>query len=440
MNSFKGYLQTIKSDSSKGFQFFSICRQTVSFFTGIILAKSAFSTIDIGTFELWMLIGMILSFAGLSGVLQAFLAQYGKIDSLRKGQFIFTTFLLIWLITGLLALVLFFTRNYFFESLLKVEPLDNFSLVLVFLLVHFNAIFAPYISLVKGNAQFFLPYSIFFLMGNLGAVAFPVIIGSSLTILLYSLIIWSVLEQLVLGFLLLRFATFHISTIFIRTLLVAGFPLALYSGAGLIAQIFDAWLVNHYFSDLSVFAIFRYGAREMPGAVALASAFTAGMIVKLNSSSRDGINRIKLGSERFMHFFFPISLALLFLSERLFQFIYNENFKESSVIFNTYLLLMVSRWIFPQAILIGLGKNIMLFLISLIELVINIIASLFLVKYFGLVGVAMGTVIAFWFEKFIMVILLSFKYGIRFSDYVSVKPFAMYSILLIFGFIWVYFS
>ena len=78
-----------------------------------------------------------------------------------------------------------------------------------------------------------------------------------------------------------------------------------------------------------------------------------------------------------------------------------------------------------------MGEGSFMTKISVLELIINVIASLFLVKYFGLVGIALGTVVAYSFEKIMYVVYLRRKHQIAFGDYVDGKWFAGYSLLLI---------
>ncbi|MCB0666453.1 MAG: polysaccharide biosynthesis C-terminal domain-containing protein [Saprospiraceae bacterium] len=436
MNYLFRYYQSVKNDSAKGFQFFSICRQLVTFVGGVILAKSAYTNTEIGIYEVWMFLGLILSFAGLSGVLQAFLAQYGKIDRSEQNKFIFNVYVVIWLITGFLALMLLLFKKFIFTQVFGIESIPLLPFVLVFLLLHFNAVFAPYIGLAKNQSSFFIPYALFYLVGNILSILIPAVFGGDLNLLLTGLLVWAAIEQVVVLYLLGKEKVFALSSNLIRLVLSAALPLTLYAGAGLFAQIFDAWLVNYHFGNLSVFALFKYGAREIPGAIALSSAFSASMVVLLISNRAGGLERIKNGSSRFMHFFFPVSILLIFFSERLFGLLYNDFFEQSAAIFNAYLLIMVSRWIFPQAVLMSLGKHKEIFSISLIELICNILLSLWFVRLFGLVGIALGTVIAFWLEKVLMIFILRNKYGIKLKEYIDLKPWSIYSLLLLAVFVW----
>lgn len=430
------HLDRFKLDISRSFQLFSVCRQGVTFVTGIILAKSALSVEDIGIYEVWMFLGMIISFLGLSGLLQSFLAHFPKSKIEEKGELIIAVFFLVWITTGLIALLIYFFRIPFFSNILGVDEILYLPLVLGFLLFHLNAVLAPYVFLASNKRKSLINYALFYSVGNMLAVMLPLVFSSSLMVLLQVLLCWSVLEHLVLVVTVFRNLSPGSVVTWMKPLIYAALPLTFYSGSGILAQVFDAWLVNHTYGDLGVFAIFRYGARELPGALALAGAFSASMVVVFVEKRSNGLDRIKEGSRRFMHFFFPISFFLFAFSGPLFEWIYSIQFRESAQVFNAYLLLMVSRWVFPQTLLIGLGKNAEILWISFVELFINIVASLILVQYVGMVGIALGTVVAFWIEKILMVFLLNRKYGIRFGDYVPQKLFVRYSLLMLIGYSW----
>ncbi|MBK8504456.1 MAG: polysaccharide biosynthesis C-terminal domain-containing protein [Saprospiraceae bacterium] len=432
------HLNVLDLDASRGFQLFSLSRQAVTFIVGIILARSALSVENIGTYEIWMFLGMIISFLGLSGLLQSFLANFPKSTVSEKRHVCIAAFLLAWMATGFVSLLIYLFKIPFFSNVLGLEEISHLLLVLGFLLFHMNAILAPYIFLARSEPKSLIRYTGFYSVGNILAVLLPLIFGGSLLNLLQCLLIWAVIEHLVLVISVFKNWSFRLPGKWMKPLLYAAIPLTFYSGSGLLSQLFDVWLVNHTYSDLGVFAIFRYGARELPGALALAGAFSASMVVVYVENKSDGLSRVKEGSRRFMHFFFPVSILLLFFTTPLFEWIYDTQFRESAQIFNAYLLLMISRWVFPQTLLVGLGKNADMLWISFIELFVNVASSLILVNYLGLVGIALGTVLAFWVEKIIMVILLSRKYGIKFKDYVPQSLFVSYSLLMLISYLWTF--
>jgi Na+-driven multidrug efflux pump len=95
----------------------------------------------------------------------------------------------------------------------------------------------------------------------------------------------------------------------------------------------------------------------------------------------------------------------------------------------------------PQSILTARGDTKILWYVSLGELAINVIASLVLMRYLGLIGIVWGTLIAYFFEKIVLMGILRDRYKIRFSEIINPLIWVMYGLLLVFTFMlsrWVF--
>jgi len=185
-----------------------------------------------------------------------------------------------------------------------------------------------------------------------------------------------------------------------------------------------------------MFAIFRYGARELPLAFILANAFSNAMIPEFSASPMSEVLlKLKKNTTRLSHLLFPLSIVLILLSNWLFPIVFTASFTLSAKIFNVYLLLVISRLLFPQTILIGLKRNKDFLWISAIEIFINIVFSLLFVQWFGLVGVAYATVVAYFAEKILLVTLVKKWYNIPINSYLPVQLYVFYSIFTIVSFV-----
>jgi Na+-driven multidrug efflux pump len=56
--------------------------------------------------------------------------------------------------------------------------------------------------------------------------------------------------------------------------------------------------------------------------------------------------------------------------------------------------------------------------------------SLWFVQFWGVAGVAFGTVCAYLLEKIVLVVLVRKTYGFRINDYLNLKQHLLYSVLL----------
>ena len=136
-----------------------------------------------------------------------------------------------------------------------------------------------------------------------------------------------------------------------------------------------------------------------------------------------------------MNFLFPISIVVMMFSRWFYPLIFNEEFIRSADVFMVYLLLIIPRLVFPQTLLIGLKKTKILLTASVIEIILNVLLSIYLVQYYGTVGVALATVIVYMVEKGFLIGYNYYKLKIRPNLYIPVKTFLVYSVIIIVMFV-----
>jgi O-antigen/teichoic acid export membrane protein len=413
---------------------FGVCRQGVTLVIGIILAKSYLSLSDIGTYEIWMYLGAIISFLWLNGSFQAFTTYFAGLGKEKKEKAVFNTYVAISIFSVLLLCGLWWGKNILTPWIAGQSSIPGLRLLILFLWLHLISFLTPHIFLVTKRSASFFYYSIFYGLGYLLAVSIPIIAGTDIIGILQGLIIFGMLEHLILWTVIFKSSRIEIDLQLIKRFVIIAMPLALYAAISSFAQIFDAWLVTFFYNKPDIFAVFKYGARELPGALALAGAFSTAMIPLIVKHKSSGLERIKSGSRRLIHLFFPISIVLMLTSSWLFKWIYSDDFSASAQVFNVYLLLVISRFIFPNSILIALQKGRILVWISLIELIINMVLSVLFIEKMGLVGVALATVFAYFLEKILLVIYLKQKENITLSDYTPISWWMVYSLGLIIAF------
>ena len=142
----------------------------------------------------------------------------------------------------------------------------------------------------------------------------------------------------------------------------------------------------------------------------------------------EALKKLKTNAIRLMHLLFPIVLILIITSNLIFPIAFTSQFALSAKIFNVYLLLVIARLLFPDTILIGRRYTTILLWVSFAEVTINVALSIVFVQIWGLVGVAVATVIANLIERVILIIIVKIKYQTRLIDYISIKWYAIYSI------------
>jgi O-antigen/teichoic acid export membrane protein len=221
----------------------------------------------------------------------------------------------------------------------------------------------------------------------------------------------------------------------IRQYLVFSAPLMLNVVVGNLIALFDNWLVGWYFQDEAVFAVFRYGSRELPLATALATALSAAMIPRLTADFSGGMAELKTQTRRLMHLLFPLTIVLLFVAKPLFPLVFNADFAASAPLFSIYLLITASRVLLPNALVLAKGEPTVIFRVGLLELAVKIGLGFVFIRWFGLIGVAWSAVLAFWVEKLGLLVFLQKKYGIRPAEWLDLRWYLGYLAFLIAAFL-----
>lgn len=424
-------------NTSKAFQAFHILRQIALMMIGIFLARSGVSQEEIGNYEWLMFLLFASSFFWVNGATQGLLTMYPKQDPDSQRSLIFQVFVF-FCVMGLIAVALLgFGRNSLVMWLTNRTPINYLELFLAFLFFNMPTFLVESIYLLQDRAKPIVYFAIFSFVGQALAILLPLYLGFSMVYSYVALLVLSMLKFVWLIIVLFQTSRIDWNWTILYRLLQLSLPLILYSLLGGFAQVIDSWLVAwQYPGDKAQFAIFRYGARELPLALAVATAFSASMLPQIASNVGGAVISLKSRSLRLFHFLFPPSILMALFSQSLFVWIFGEDFRASYLVFNVYLLILSNRLIFPHTILIGLEQNNLLFRVSIVELFINLVASIVLVKYLGLMGIALGTVIAYTFEKIVYVVYLRRAYNIAFYQYTHVGWLTFYTIALFLAFLY----
>ena len=426
----KKYINTISA-----FQFYQLVRYSTLILIGIVFTKTALIQPEIGEYETFVFLAGAVSFFWLSGLLKALLPL--SAETKGTGTNIFSAFVLIQIFSLAAAGFLFFLQPLFSKYLLNGNTIPETGLLLIFIIFSVPANLVEYFYLIKKHNRGIIIYSLVSFFIQFILVVLPPVLGMDILWSLKGLVLSALLRYLWLWLTLIYFSEIHFSFAFIKQHLKLGGPLVaatLFSGS---AQFIDGFIVTSKF-DEATFAIFRYGARELPLAMLLTNALSNAMLPEFANRDHLTKNLIKLKSNirRLMHLLFPLTAILLVISHPVFPVLFNPGFEKSATIFNIYLLLLISRLLLPQTILNGLKHSKEIMQAAFLELTLNVALSLILVRFFGIAGIAFATFIAYLFEKLFLAIAVRKKIQVKLSDYLPVKYYLIYSvgILIIFIF------
>ncbi|MBK9637814.1 MAG: polysaccharide biosynthesis C-terminal domain-containing protein [Bacteroidetes bacterium] len=413
---------------TRGFQIFQLFRFSALLLTGILLSKSNIAIQEIGSYEGLIFISGAVSFFWVNGILNGLLSQYKK-EEVNKNVYFFNTALLL-LFMSILLILLMMVFSQTVEHFLPNTTPRVYGLMLIYIFLNNPTFLIEHILLLKENTNGLLLYSILHTIAYVTSVLFPVWMGCEIEFVLYGLILLSVVKNIYLCILIYQESIFQINKKVIVDLLTFSTPLIFSFALAGSAEYIDGLLVSSHFGS-DQFAIFRYGARELPLAVLLSSSLSSSFIPRLNKNNIHAeLSNLKAESLKLMNLLFPITILLVYLSSWLYPIIFRAEFISSAPIFNTYLLLLVSRVLFPQTLVLAAGKTRVIMQIAIVELIINFTCSYLLMLKYGIIGIAVGTLIAFYAEKFLLIYYVKRKLKVNVNEYLAVNRWLIYSLVL----------
>lgn len=386
----------------------------------------------------------LLSFFWVTGVIQSLLPLYHRNRTYKKmgdngegkSPEVFNAFILL----SFFSIIVFLT-GFSVKGIIGVPGFTGnvpyINLLLLYILLSNPVCLIEYIYLLNNRSYRIFQYGIYTFGAQLILVLVPLIFGKDIIWSIYGLLAITGVRWVWLIILLKRYSEIKISVPFIKEHLYLGAPLilsSLISGSG---QYIDGLIITAWFEDPAKFAIFRYGAKEFPLTLMMATGLNNAMLPLFSNRSQisESLKTIREKSERLMHFLFPASMVFMISARWLFPRMFTIDFVRSADVFLIYLLLTIPRLVFPQTILIGRQKTRVTLIAALLTQVINIPLSLFLVQYYGVAGVAVATVGVYILEKIYLSAHIWFKMKIRPAEYIPMKTLLLYSILLILLFV-----
>ena len=423
------FLQQIST--TRALQIFQLQRLGAVVFTSILFAKSGLAVEEIGAYEMLLYIGTMFTFLWVNGLLQGIPPVYSSLESTVRKVFIFNVFLVFFVISLALFLLLITGERWVVPFFTGQPVLPFFGLFCLYLLFNVPSLVVEYIYLLKEQPLYIVVWGGVAFGLQVAAFFIPVWLGMGLGKAFEMLAILAALKFFWTVWLVVQTGIFRINMLLLRRYLVFSGPLIANLIVGNLILLFDNWLVGWYYQDTAVFAIFRYGSREFPLATALATALATSMIPRLINAPREGLSELKTRTRRLMHFLFPVTIVLLFVTRPLFPIVFNPDFKKSAALFNIYLLLTASRVLLPNAIVLAKGFPAAILRVGIVELLLKIVLGFAFINAFGLHGLAWSVVLAFWLEKGALIWFLEKKQGLRTSEWLDVKWYSIYTVALL---------
>jgi len=437
--SLSNFFKSFTLNKYNSLQIFQFLRFGAFFLISILLAKityfryaGGYGTLIISRYELLLLVSGSITWFWVSSICNTLIPFYQSNNEVQQKHILFNVFVLLTafsLVGGIVA----FTMGYYHP-----EDKDLFQMFAIVVFLNTPSYLADYIFYLKGKYRSLIVWgSITFLL-QIILLCWPIYMRQTLNLAINLWLILSLIKFNYTIILLMKYATVSLHTRLILDFMKKVMPFMfsiLLAGS---MDYINSYIVAHYFSKVE-FAVFRYASKELPIFLILANSLSnifSGEIANYYKQDNldEGLEKLKKSSRKLMHWLFPGTILLLFLSKYFFQLAYNNDLLEGYKIFNIYLLLIISRMLFPQTVIMGMLKNRVFYLISTNYLIINLILSFWFVNLWGMQGIAYATVISYFIEKIMLVIYCKME-GIDIRKYTPVVELSIYTILTLIAFV-----
>lgn len=401
-------------------------RQSAVILTSVLLAKTGLTTGEIGQYETLLYLGTVLTFFWVNGLLQGIAPLFGNMGEAERKVFTFNVFALFCAVSAVLFVVLFFGKPIALPLLTGLNDAPHFGLFCVYLLLNLPAFPVEFFYLVRGQSWQILAWGAASFGLHLVALFVPIWLGWGLGGGILGLVWLAGLRFLWAAGLVFRLSKPILDRDLLRKYLRFAAPLMAATMAGHLVLMFDNWLVGWWYGDAATFAIYRYGAKELPLAPALALSLGTALVPQLTADLPAGMAALKASSRRLFHWLFPGTIVMIFAAKPLFPVVFNSDFAASAPIFSIYLLITATRVLLPNAIILAKNAPQLALRASLCELAVKVVLGFVGIYFWGLAGVAASAVLAFWVEKLLLMWWLERDFGVKTRDWLDVQTYLFY--------------
>lgn len=423
----KIFWEKIVGSAAIALQFFQLGRFAAMLGLSLFAARFFTDKNEVAVFELFLWLSTMFTSFWVSGFFNTMIAAFSKNE--QKRTIIYQSF---WglLLTGLIVGVGFLLISWMYPSVLQSIFSSDTMRWAVFVYIVGNGVtyLTEYSFFLFDKKKQLLLFSV---VNFLGLLLLPIsiaIIYNEVAGLVYGLLLWTVVRFIIV-IIIIQPKYIKIEWNAVNGLIRASFPLMLMFLIAGSADTIDGMVIKEFF-DNATFTVYRYGSKEFPLFLIVASTLSTVFIAKVATDEKAGLDYIKHTTKKYSYLFFPFAILLLFFSGQLYTIVFGKQYLESVIVFDTLLLLLIPRLLFPQSILVALGANKLQLVVSVIEMCVNLLLSVVLAIYYGVVGVAFATVIAFMVEKIILSGILYVKFGISLEKYTPLVPYLLGSAAL----------
>lgn len=407
-------------------QIFNGLRFGTAILIAIVLAKVA-GTELIGLYESLLLVGTTVTFFYASAINHTLVPFVGGMNRNNRSSAYFSAFVIL-CFGALISAVFMLGYGMVIDDPVESEFLMYYT---VYILFNTPALLAENILVVEQRKRSLVSYGIVAFGAQALAVCIPMLNGD-LKLAIICLAAVGLVKLIYAQFMINRYSAWEWNRPEIAELLRISSPVmgSLFLANG---YLYLSTFLVKFQASTEEFNIFRYGAREFPLFMIMANSFStikSGVVAKNLSSLKSTLKEMKADTARLAHQLFPVAIVLSLVSEPLFRIAFNEALIPAHEIFNILLLLLMSRLLFPQSVLLAMKRNRSMIYASALEFAIGLGLSIWWMPTAGIYGVAWAMVIAHLIDKIVLAYYLQ-REGVSVSTYAPLRLLLIYSILLL---------
>ena len=423
-------------------QFNQAVRQGAYILIALALPRLGLSRAEIGEWESLLFVGYVLGFSWTSGLLQGFLVRMGELAEGRTLVFAGRALTVFSLVSAAVLLLATLLHPQLFGILQLAGAPLGWYYFFVLLLSRWPSYCFEHTLVLTGRLKLLIGYSILNALGLILSLLVPLYLGFGMLKAMQILAVFAGLK--VVGILLWsRLVTGKVGAEGrqawypeVRHWVSVSTPLMAYASVAALVVAVDPWVVNYWSGgDEAIFAIFRYGVRELPFLAALINGMTVVTIPLIARERGGGLELLRQQSQKLFHYVFGLTLVMMITADWWWTAVFTSTFADSLPVFRTYLLVVGCRLVFAMTVLTALRETKRLYLWALLELVVNVVLSLLFAPRYGLIGIIWATVIASYFHELCLVLYLRYRTKTSWRSYADLRWYVFYLVGL-FGMYW----
>ncbi len=199
-------------------------------------------------------------------------------------------------------------------------------------------------------------------------------------------------------------------------------PLGLASIIGLLAIQLDKFVISGFFAP-EQFAVFAIGAMELPFISILTNSVNSVILPHLSARQNipEAIEIYRASVRKNALLIFPLAAIFALFATPFIRILYTSNYIDSVPFFRVYMFTVPLRVATFGIIFLAFNRTRIILANAVFTLVLNCILNLILVRYMGMMGPALSTVLATYLSMVYYVVITKSKLGI---DPVALLPLA----------------